>query len=93
VEAVPEVRFRRAGGVFFRKTPRSLVALAAESDSPVRVEGCAAALWEMLETPQSYATLVAAASHAGAPAATIAGDVQAGLMALVAARLVVVATP
>jgi hypothetical protein len=89
-----DVRLRRADGVLTRRTPRSLVALANDSDAPVRLEGAAVAVWDMLHRAVPCSSLVTqAARGVGVHQDQIAEDVAVAVDVLVGLGLVVSDSP
>jgi hypothetical protein len=69
-----------------------LVVLAPASGAPVRVSGSAVDVWDMLESPQAEADLLAeVASRIGAVPDAVADDLGAALDVLIAAGAVGIA--
>jgi hypothetical protein len=90
VNTIPAATFRRASGALVRRTPRSLVILAAGSTIPVRVSGSAVDVWEMLARPMAADDLLhAVARELDAAPGSIAADLGAALAVLVDAGAVV----
>jgi hypothetical protein len=87
-EPAPEVTWRRAPDALVRRTPRSLVALPASSAEPVRVDGAALTVWDLLAGPRSERELVAEVSRTDPRREHVAAWVALALDVLTSAGLV-----
>jgi len=87
--SVPATRWRRVAGSLVRRTPTSLVIAVPASAAPVRIEGAAACVWELLDSPRDLDDVVAAVGHDRPDdREVVADDVARTLDALAAAGLV-----
>lgn len=82
--------WRRMPGALERRAPTFVLVASPEGGTPVKIEGGAIAVWDALAVPGPLGAVVQAVSVAtGADSPSIAGDIEAALVALDHAGIVV----
>jgi len=84
---------RRARGLVVRDTDRFVMVMGPSTPDPLKLEGLARAVWDALDRPHTAAELTAAlADRHGVGVDELRADVDATLLMLEAAEIVVAAS-